>query len=249
MIKAAFFDLDGTLVNSIGGLMASMNLVMDKFGYDKINEKQTKQYVGNGYQKFVERSLKATSDRLYKKAEKAERKDPDLAMELELQADDVLQSYEEACEEYLKVFDIHFMDNSDPYHGMTETLDKLKSEGIKLACITNKPKDATYKTLNKAFGDGYFDYVVCDDGIIPRKPDPAGCRMAMDALGVTSEEVIYLGDTATDMKTAVNAGFKSVGCLYGFRDEKELKENGAVYLISEPKELLDIIRNLNSKEE
>ena len=245
MIKAAFFDLDGTLVNSIGGLRASMNLTMKKFGYNEISEKQTKQYVGDGYHKFMERTLKATADSLYAKAEKAERKNPDMAMELEMQADDVLASFDEACEEYLKVYAEHYLDDSAPYPGMRETLDSLKAQGIKIACITNKPKVATDKTLSEAFGPGYFDYIVCDDGIVPRKPDPTGCRNAMKALGVSEDEVLYLGDTKTDMQTAKNAGLKSVGCLYGFRDEKELKSNGADYLIKEPSELLPIVKSLN----
>lgn len=247
MIRAAFFDLDGTLVNSIGGLMTSMNLVMKKFGFKEIDEKQTKRYVGNGYQKFVESSLKAAADALYRKAEKIERKDPDMAMELEMQADDVLASYEEACEEYLKVFAVHFMDNSDPYPGMTDTLDALKARNIKLACITNKPKVATEKTLDKAFGSGYFDYIICDDGVIPRKPDPAGCLKVMEEFGVNKDEVIYLGDTKTDMLTAANAGLTSVGCLYGFRDRKELTDNGADYLISEPLELIGIVDKINGR--
>ena len=245
MIKAAFFDLDGTLVNSIGGLRASMNLVMKKFGYNEISAEQTKQYVGNGYKKFTECALKATADSLYAKAEKAERKNPDAAMELEMQADDVLASFDEACEEYLKVYADHYLDDSAPYPGMVETLNQLKAKGLKLACITNKPKVPTDKTLAEAFGEGFFDYVVCDDGIVPRKPDPTGCHNAMKALGVSPEEVVYLGDTKTDMQTAVNAGLTSVGCLYGFRDEAELKSNGASYLIKEPLELLTIVESLN----
>ena len=244
MIKAAFFDLDGTLVNSIGGLKTSMNLVMKQFGFDEISDEQTKKYVGNGYQKFVDCALKATADRLYAKAEKLESKDPDKAMELEMQADDVMASYEDACEAYFEVYAEHYLDNSDPYPGMKETLAKLKDMGIKLACITNKPKVPTAKTLDEAFGHDYFDYVVCDDGIVPRKPDPTGCKNAMEALGVSADEVIYLGDTKTDMQTAVNAGFRSVGCLYGFRDEKELKDNGAVYLIKEPLELIPIVESI-----
>lgn len=245
MIKAVFFDLDGTLVDSIGGLMGTMNIVMRKMGYHEITAAQTKKYVGNGYQVFVKKSLQAQADRLYAKAEKLEHKDPDMAMELEMQADDVLASFDEACELYLKEFEIHFLDDSDAYEGMRETLAGLRQQGIRLACITNKPESGTYKTLEKAFGRDYFDYVVCDDGVTPRKPDVTGCRNAMAALDVTTDEVLYLGDTKTDMITAKNAGFRAVGCLYGFRDKKELVENGADYLISEPKELLELVRELN----
>ncbi len=244
MIKAAFFDLDGTLVDSVGGLQTSMNIVMKKLGFDEITEEQTKKFIGNGYQVFVEKSLKATADRRYFKAEKLAHKNPDMAMELEMQADDALAAYDEACEEYLKVYAVHFMDNSDAYPGMRETLAELRNRGIKLACITNKPVIATAKTLEQAFGKDYFDYVVCDDGVIPKKPDITGCRKAMDALGVASEEVVYLGDTKTDMITAKNADFIAVGCLYGFRDRKELVESGADYLISTPSELPGLIDSL-----
>ena len=245
MIKAVFFDLDGTLVDSAAGLMNSMNIVMRKFGFDEISPEQTKQFIGNGYRVFTEKALQAAADRLYEKAEKLEKKDPDAAMELEMQADDVLAAYDEACAEYLRAYALHYLDGSAAYPGMKETLEELRSRGLRLACITNKPEIAASKTLEQVFGKDIFDYLVCDDGIIPKKPDITGCRRAMAALGVNADEVVYAGDTGTDMLTAKNAGFKAVGCLYGFRDKKELVENGADYLIKEARELTELIDRLS----
>jgi phosphoglycolate phosphatase len=73
---------------------------------------------------------------------------------------------------------------------------------------------------------------------VPRKPDPAGVRDALRLLGAPDEETLYVGDSSTDMDTALAAGLSSVGVLWGFRTREELLEHGAHHLVERPRELL-----------
>lgn len=239
-VRAILFDLDGTLINTLYSLQDTMNQVMKKFGCDEISLEQTRKYVGDGYQKFVERALQATSDRLLELSEKWEEKDEDKAFEYDQQADEVLELFDDACEEYLNIFSHNFLYRADAYEGMKESLMQFKEKGISLAVVTNKPAEAAQKALDTVFGEGYFDYVSADDGTHALKPD---CRVVEDAclhLGVDKEVCLFVGDTNTDMQTARNAGIRSVGCAYGFRGREELIKHGADLVIESAAELMDL---------
>ncbi len=244
-IKAVLFDLDGTLVNSIYSLQDTMNKTMAHFGLDSITEAQTKQYVGNGYQAFVEKSLAATAERLYREAEKWERKDEDRAFELDQQADEVMENYDEACEYYLSIFGDNCCYRAEAYPGMKESLAALREQGLKLGCVTNKPLEEAEKVLDLVFGKGYFDYISADDGTHPLKPDPGVIFDACAHLSVEKEACVFVGDTKTDMDAAAAAKIPAVGCVYGFRGRKELEAHGAAVLIETAAELADAVAALD----
>lgn len=232
-------------MNSIYSLQDTMNKTMAHFGLDSITEAQTCQYVGNGYQVFVEKSLAATAERLYREAEKWERKDEDRAFELDQQADEVMENYDEACEYYLSIFEDNCCYRAEAYPGMKESLAALREQGVKLGCVTNKPLTEAEKVLNHVFGEGYFDYISADDGSHPLKPDPGVIFDACRHLSVEKEACVFVGDTKTDMDAAAAAGVPGIGCVYGFRGRKELEEHGAAVLIETAAELAAAVASLD----
>lgn len=244
-LKGILLDLDGTLVNTLYSLQDSMNKTMELFHLDAISLDQTRKYVGNGYHKFVERSIAATADRLYREAEKWEEKDEDKAFDLDQQADEVMSCYDDACKEYMRIFADNCTYRAEPYEGMREALTYLKSAGVKIACITNKSLHEAEKVLTSAFGDGFFDYISADDGTHPLKPDAGVVQDTLRHLELGCDEVVFVGDTRTDMETAQKAGIPSIGCLYGFRDRKELEKSGATVMIESAKDLLKAIDYLS----
>ncbi len=239
--KAVLFDLDGTLINTIYSLQDTMNKVMDRFGYDLITEEETKQFVGTGYHKFVEKALAKTADRYYAEAEKLEEKDEEKAFEKDQEADDVMDSYDDACDLYIQLFKDNCTYHLVSYPGMKETLDGLRAHGIKIACVTNKSLQEAEKCLDTVFGAGSFDYISADDGTHPLKPDTGVVEDVLRHFSVKAEECVFVGDTKTDMQTASNAGIRSIGCLYGFRDRKELEKYKADCLVENAGEILPLI--------
>lgn len=243
--SALLMDLDGTLVNTLYSLQDTMNKTMDELGLDRITMEQTKKYVGNGGKKFVERSLAATADRYYREAEKWEEKDEEKAFDLDQKADEVMELYDDAVRIYMDFFKDNCTFRAEPYEGMKENLDQLKKEGWKLACITNKSIHEAIKVLNAAYGEHYFDYISADDGTHPLKPDTGVVQDALQSIGKTAEDCLYVGDTNTDMETAKRAGIPSIGCIYGFRNQKELEESGAAICIEKAEDLRKAIEYLS----
>lgn len=125
------------------------------------------------------------------------------------------------------------------YDGIPKTLKELKRQGVKLAVCSNKPHPAAVKVIDRMFGKE-FDLVIGQSDAVPRKPAPDGALLAAEKFGVKPEECMYIGDTGTDMKTGKAAGMYTVGALWGFRDAKELTENGADVLAEKPVDLLGL---------
>lgn len=215
MIKACIFDLDGTLLNTVAGITYFINRTLSHYGIPAITEEETKRFIGNGARKLIERTLASMGIA-----------DPDLN-------ERVLREYNDAYDRdntYLTL----------PYDGIPETLSVLKARGIRLGVLSNKP-DRTAKATVSHFFPNIFDCVLGGRDGIPLKPDPAGAREIFCHLGVMPEEVLYFGDTATDMMTGHSAGAcRTVGVLWGFRDRKELEEAKADLLIAHPSELLSL---------
>ena len=243
--SALLMDLDGTLVNTLYSLQDTMNKTMDELGLDRITLEQTKKFVGNGGEKFVERALAATADRYYREAEKWEEKDEDRAIDLDQKADEVMELFDDAWNLYMDFFQENCTYKAEPYPGLKDCLDELKAEGWKLACITNKSLHEAIKVLDTAYGAGYFDYISGDDGTHPLKPDTGVVDDALAHIGKTAADCLYVGDTNTDMETAKRAGIPSIGCIYGFRTQEELEESGAAICIEQAADLRKAIDYLS----
>ncbi len=209
--RAAVFDLDGTLLNTLADLADSGNELLASYDMAPHPEKAYRYYVGNGSRKLMERILAGRTPE---------------------QIDEALARYKAIYEKRLTV-------KTTPYTGILEMLSALRARGVRMAVCTNKHVSAAEVLIRKYFPADSFDAYEGDCPGVPRKPDPAHVRIVLDKMGVGPEETVYLGDSGVDMQTAVNAGVLPVGVLWGFREKEELTENGAEILLSQPLELLE----------
>ena len=127
------------------------------------------------------------------------------------------------------------------YEGIPEMLKALKDRGIHLAVLSNKPDRQTVKVVKEIFGDNIFDYAQGQKDGIRRKPEPDGVWYLMEQMQVSKEECLYIGDSEVDAATGKNAGLKTIGVLWGFRDRKTLETAGEDHLIERPEELLQFV--------
>ena len=215
-MKACIFDLDGTLTNTLESMTYSVNLTLEEMGLSKITKDQCRLFVGNGARVLMEKSLKAAGDT-------------------------DASRIEEGMEIYGRIFDRNCTYHVTPYEGIPEMLKALKDRGIHLAVLSNKPDRQTVKVVKEIFGDNIFDYAQGQKDGIRRKPAPDGVWYLMEQMQVSKEECLYIGDSEVDAATGKNAGLKTIGVLWGFRDRKTLETAGADHLIERPEELLQFV--------
>lgn len=215
-MKACIFDLDGTLTNTLESMTYSVNLTLEKMGLSKITKDQCRLFVGNGARVLMEKSLKAAGDT-------------------------DASRIEEGMEIYGRIFDQNCTYHVTPYEGIPEMLKALKDKGIHLAVLSNKPDRQTVKVVKAIFGEELFDYAQGQKEGIRRKPEPDGVWYLMEQMHVSKEECLYIGDSEVDAATGRNAGLKTIGVLWGFRDRKTLETAGADDLIDRPDELLQFV--------
>ena len=210
--KAAIFDMDGTLINSLEDLADSVNEAMDHYGFAKHTLEEYRYFVGNGARKLIKRSIP-----------KDKAQDEDFVSEV--------LDYYNGC------YERHLTNKTKPYEGIIEFLQKLQALKIPLGVCTNKQQFAADEIVSAMFPAKMFDAVIGDSKGLPRKPDPTKVLKIAAQFKVEPNQVAYFGDTSVDMETAHNAGFLSVGVTWGFRPKSELIESGAEILINHPSEI------------
>lgn len=215
-MKACIFDLDGTLTNTLESMTYSVNLTLEEMGLSKITKDQCRVFVGNGARVLMEKSLKAAGDT-------------------------DASRIEEGMEIYGRIFDRNCTYHVTPYEGIPEMLKVLKDKGIHLAVLSNKPDRQTVKVVKAIFGEELFDYAQGQKEGIRRKPEPDGVWYLMEQMHVSKEECLYIGDSEVDAATGRNAGLKTIGVLWGFRDRKTLETAEVDDLIDRPDELLQFV--------
>ncbi len=205
-LQAVFFDLDGTLIDSLADIAESVNLMLDEHGFPRRAPSLFNEYVGDGVIKLIQRAVPETVT------------DPAII---------------EACMAgYLKHYDQLWHDQTRPYPGIEEAIQTLRAKGLKVGVISNKPHHFTLLCCEHFFGAAAFDGVLGQRMEVPRKPDAAGALELAAMLGVDVHRCAYVGDSGVDMRFGVNAGMRRIGVRWGFRSEQELRENGAEILVS-----------------
>ena len=217
MIKACIFDLDGTLCDTLTTIAYFGNEALKHFGLDEIAVEEYKYMIGNGYKNLITKMLKY----------------------LGVYTDELFQK---VADYYFEIYDKNPLYLTKPYEGILEMLNALSEKGIKTAVLSNKPHNATLNVAKEILTDINFSHVQGNIEGIPLKPKPDALLNIIDILGVEKDECLYIGDTATDIETGKNAGVKTVGVLWGFRTEKELKDAGADWIASSADEIVEYIR-------
>lgn len=213
MKHAVIFDLDGTLLNTLGDLRAATNHALEVRGLPPHSMEEIRQFIGNGIRLLICRAM------------------PEGTPEAEINA---------ALDDFKAYYAAHIHDRTVPYDGIPQLLTALRKRGIQVAVLSNKI-DSASQQLIEYFFPGKTDVVFGEHVGVPRKPDPTSCRMVMQQLGVQPEQVLYVGDSGTDMQTAKNAGLYAVGVTWGFRSKEVLLENGADVLVHRPEQILQIL--------
>ena len=208
--KTYIFDLDGTLLNTLGDLAASTNYALRRYGQEEHSLDNIRRFVGNGVRKLIERAL-PDGDRnpLF---------------------DDVFALFKQ---HYLE----HGLDTTGPYPGMMELLKELSARGKNMAVVSNKFDAATKELVAHFFGD-YIKVAVGERENVRRKPAPDSVEEALHMLGVGKDDAVYIGDSDVDVATARNSHLPCISVLWGFRDKDFLTECGATTFVTKPEEIL-----------
>jgi phosphoglycolate phosphatase len=208
------FDLDGTLLDTIGDLAASVNYALRTHGMPEHSLDDVRRFVGNGVRKLMERAVPDGADN---------------------------PRFDETFATFRQYYMAHSLDTTRPYEGIPETLAALKARGCHLAVVSNKMMAATQELCHHFFPDTIEVAIGEDEAAgIRRKPAPDTVFAALKALGVGKEDAAYVGDSDVDIQTACNAGLPCISVLWGFRDRDFLISHGAQTFITHPAELLTI---------
>lgn len=215
MGRLAIFDLDGTLLDTIGDLAEACNHMLALRGLGPHTRDEYRQMVGNGILRLVERAL------------------PEHLRTTEYVA--------EARHDFLAYYIEHIDCYSRPYDGICEVLRSLQNDGWRLAVASNKFDAGTKRLVESFFPDIHFKAVYGNREGFPLKPDAALVELIIEECGASREMTYMIGDSGVDVEAAKNGGVRSVGCTWGFRAREELEERGADIIVDRP---LDILRVL-----
>lgn len=209
------FDMDGTILDTLDDLCDSVNVILREKGYPERSREEIRRFVGNGARVLIDRAMPEESS-------EAER--------------------EEALERYKAYYEAHCEIKTKPYDGVAALMRTLRSEGKKVAVISNKPDAAVRKLCASQF-PGCVDAAVGDTPERRRKPAPDNVFAAIERLGGRKEDAVYVGDSEVDAETARAAGIPLVAVSWGFRDREELLRAGAETIADTAEELMRKLRD------
>ncbi len=214
MVKAVIFDLDGTLLNSVEDIADNINLMLKKFGYNTRTVDEIKSFIGHGARNLVKNSLGGC--------------------ETDARVDECLAYYNDI-----------YTNSGSPKTRLFEGVDKmllaLKQKGYKLAILTNKPQMTTDEVYKEYLSKYSFDKVVGQRGNVKIKPDPTVVNQIINELGVSKENVYFVGDGEPDAQVAINAQVNGICVLWGFRTRRQLEDAGATVFAESPDKVVQLI--------
>lgn len=214
-IRAVLFDLDGTLLDTLTDLAESMNAVLTGLGFSTHPRDAYRYFVGDGLEILASRVLPEASRN---------------------------QAMIQRCAAGMRdEYQGRWADQTKPYEGIAELLDSLTDRRLSLNILSNKPDDFTRLMVSHFLSAWQWAAVRGARSATPKKPNPDGAMAIAGQLGLAPHHFLYLGDTNTDMQTAIAAGMMPVGALWGFRTKAELEEAGAQAVLPHPLDLLQLI--------
>ena len=211
--KAVIFDMDGTILNTLEDLKNATNYSLRQFGMPERSLEEVRMFVGNGIRKLVERAVPAGTSE---------------------------EKIAQILDVFLEYYEIHSADNTSPYPGILELVEKLKKSGIKTAVSTNKA-DVPAQELGREYFNGIFDLIVGQQDGLKVKPAPDSVNKILSILDIQKKDAIYIGDSDVDVQTAKNSGLDFIGVSWGFRGREFLEKNGAKNIVDNANEILDLV--------
>ena len=211
--KAVIFDMDGTILNTLEDLKNATNYSLRQFGMPERSLEEVRMFVGNGIRKLVERAVPAGTSE---------------------------EKIAQVFDVFLEYYEIHSADNTSPYPGILELVEKLKKSGIKTAVSTNKA-DVPAQELGREYFNGIFDLIVGQQDGLKVKPAPDSVNKILSILDIQKKDAIYIGDSDVDVQTAKNSGLEFIGVSWGFRGREFLEKNGAKNIVDNANEILDLV--------
>ena len=218
MYKGVIFDLDGTTLYTLDDICDSFNLALKEFGLPEKDVDAIRMGVGRGFRILVDNVVPPETDKELK---------------------------DQIADRYKEIYSEHYYKKTHPYEGMTEVMDELSRLGVKLAVNSNKSDIFTKDLIARNYPETTFIEVMGSIEGIALKPDPQAVEIILKEMGLNKDEVLYVGDSDTDIQTAKNAKMRSIGCLWGYRDLETLKNNGADYLAEKPEDIIRIVKEEN----
>lgn len=213
--RAVLFDLDGTLLDTLRDIADSVNLVLACFGFPQHELDAYKYFVGDGTEMLAVRALpKDCRDQI---------------------------TVSQMVARINEAYSMRWTNNTRPFEGIPELLDAVTDKGVRMAILSNKGQSFAQVTVSKLLPGWHFDLIVGAQAGVPRKPDPTAALQIAKQMSLMPTEFLYLGDSATDMKTAVAANMYPIGALWGYRTADELLAGGARALVKRPKDLLRLL--------
>lgn len=213
MYSLAIFDLDGTLLDTLGDLCASVNFALRKFGFPERTIDEVRSFIGNGVVKLMERST----------------------------PDGIDSDTQQRClDTFRKYYLQHMSDTTAPYANVTELISELRKKDVKIAVVSNKLHPAV-EDLCETYFSGLIDKAIGVSVEEERKPSPINVIKTMELYEADADNCIYIGDSEVDVQTAHNAGIKCIGITWGFRDKDCLEANGCDFIADTADEVKDLI--------
>lgn len=215
--KLVMFDMDGTVLDTLGDLSDSLNHTLIAHGMPARTIDEARMMLGDGMNVLIHRAVpQGTSE-------------------------EVIQ---QVLKDYKAYYGSHSTIKTRVFPGIPELLRTLKEQGVKTCVVSNKG-DYAVQDLAKTYFDGLLDASAGENEAagIARKPAPDMCFKMLEQFGVTQAEAVYVGDTEVDIKTARNSGLDCIICSWGFRSTDYLKNCGAEIIVDSPEEILKVLEN------
>ena len=214
--QAILFDLDGTLLDTLGDIGDAVNRVLIKRDYPTHPTPAFRYFIGDGAEMLIRRALP----------------------EGERSQSNVERCLAAFLEDYAQNWNI----KTRPYHGIPEMLNELANLGLKMAILSNKPHPMVVRCVEAFFKQWRFQAVQGHSGQYPKKPDPSGALTIAQQMTVNPGDILYLGDSKTDMETATAAMMIPIGAAWGFRPAGELLQSGCRFLAQNPLDVLNYVK-------